>query len=47
MLFGTASPLVEADKSDTVDLHTLLLLIRDSITLYCGNGDEAMFSRKV
>lgn len=26
MLFGTASPLIEADKSDTVDLHTYITL---------------------
>lgn len=39
--------LLEADKSDTVDLHTLLLLIRDSITFYCGNGDKAMLTSKV
>lgn len=41
------TPLVEADKSDIVDLHTLLLLIRDSITFYCGDEDEATFTRKV
>lgn len=27
--------LAKADKSDTVDLYTILLLIRDSITSYC------------
>lgn len=42
-----SKPLIEADKSDTVDLHTFLLFVRHSITCCCGNGDEAMFTRNV